>query len=112
MNKIIVFKHLDCLLKDNGINHPEKKERLEISLKSIKEISSLKIDIKEAKLADLHDINLVHPKKYINNIKSFFIFFCFYTTHPGVSTYYLNKFFFLYIITNCFIYANTVSILC
>ena len=70
MNEIVVFTHPECLLKDNGINHPERKERLEISLKSIKEISSLNIDIKEANLADLYDICLVHPKKYINNIFS------------------------------------------
>ena len=47
MEEIIVFTHPDCLIKDNGLNHPEKKERLEIVLKSIKEISSIDIEIKE-----------------------------------------------------------------
>ena len=50
MNEIIVFTHHECLLKDNGINHPEIKERLEISLKSIKEISSLKLISKKQNL--------------------------------------------------------------
>ena len=35
MKKIIVYTHPDCLLKDNGPNHPEKKERLQVILKSI-----------------------------------------------------------------------------
>ena len=70
MTEIVVYTHSDCLLKDNGPNHPEKKERLEIVLKSIKEISSIDIDIKEAPLVDVEDIYLVHPEKHINNIFS------------------------------------------
>ena len=70
MKEIVVYTHSDCLLKDNGPNHPEKKERLEIVLKSIKEISSIDIDIKEAPLVDVEDIYLVHPEKHINNIFS------------------------------------------
>jgi acetoin utilization deacetylase AcuC-like enzyme len=70
VKEIVVYTHSDCLLKDNGPNHPEKKERLEIVLKSIKEISSIDIDIKEAPLVDIEDVCLVHPKKYINNIFS------------------------------------------
>lgn len=69
MKEILVYSHSDCLLKNNGLNHPERKERLEIILKSIKEIS-LDIDIKEAPLANIKDIFLVHPKKYIENIFS------------------------------------------
>jgi len=41
VTEIVVYTHSDCLLKDNGPNHPEKKERLEIVLKSIKEINSM-----------------------------------------------------------------------
>ena len=70
MTEIVVYTHSDCLLKDNGPNHPEKKERLEIVLQSIKEISSIDIDIKEAPLVDVEDIYLVHPEKHINNIFS------------------------------------------
>ena len=39
MKKIIVYTHSDCLLKDNGINHPEKKERLQVVLKSLQDIN-------------------------------------------------------------------------
>ena len=42
MEEIIIYTHSDCLLKDNGPNHPEKRERLEIVLKSIKEIFNIK----------------------------------------------------------------------
>ena len=70
MKKIIVYTHSDCLLKDNGPNHPEKKERLQIILKSIQDISNIDIEIKNAPLADFDKICLVHPAKYINNIFS------------------------------------------
>ena len=70
MKKIIVYTHPDCLLKDNGPNHPEKKERLQVILKSIQNISSIDIEIKNAPLASIDNIYLVHPKKYINNIFS------------------------------------------
>ena len=70
MNKIIVYTHSDCLLKDNGSNHPEKKERLQIILKSIQDISSINIEINSAPLASVDNISLVHPAKHINNIFS------------------------------------------
>jgi len=70
MNEIIVYTHPDCLLKNNGNHHPERKERLEVVLNSIKEISDINIDIKEANLVDINNVFLVHPKKYINNIIS------------------------------------------
>tara|TARA_B110001452_G_scaffold265873_1_gene271418 strand:- start:349 stop:1275 length:927 start_codon:yes stop_codon:yes gene_type:complete len=67
---MIIYSHNDCLLKDNGINHPEKKERLDYILKSIKEIDKFEIEFREAPLADLETIALVHPKYYIENIFS------------------------------------------
>jgi len=70
MNEIVVYTHSDCLLKENGPNHPEKKERLEIILKSLKEISIIDVDIKEAPFAKIKDVCLVHPKKYIKKIFS------------------------------------------
>jgi acetoin utilization deacetylase AcuC-like enzyme len=68
MNEINVYSHEDCLKKDNGIGHPERKERLETVLKSIKEIKDIKINLKEAPLANLDIIDYVHPKKYIEEI--------------------------------------------
>ena len=70
MNEINVYSHEDCLKKDNGIGHPERKERLETVLKSIKEIKDIKINLKEAPLANLDIIDYVHPKKYIEEIFS------------------------------------------
>ena len=70
MKKIIVYTHSDCLLKDNGSSHPEKKERLQVILKSIQDISSIDIEIKDAPLAVVDDICLVHPATHIKNIFS------------------------------------------
>ena len=70
MKNLIFYSHVDCLLKENGINHPEKKERLEIIHKSIHKINDIKIEKKEAPLAKLKIINLVHSKNHINNILS------------------------------------------
>ena len=70
MEEIIVYFHTDCLLKNNGTNHPERKERLEVVLKTIKKIENIKITIKNAPLVGLDTVTLVHPKNYINNIFS------------------------------------------
>ena len=70
MNEIIVFTHFDCLLKDNGSNHPERKERLQTVLKSIEEATNIDIDIKDAPLINLDNVYLVHPEEYIKNIFS------------------------------------------
>ena len=67
---MLVFTHTDCLLKDNGHDHPERKERLESVLDSIKQIKDIKIYIKEAPIANINTISLVHPKKYIEKMNS------------------------------------------
>ena len=61
---MLVYFHNDCLLKDNGFNHPERKERLDSILESIKQIKDIKISFKEAPLAYMDYISIVHPKKY------------------------------------------------
>tara|TARA_Y100000768_G_scaffold370598_1_gene336554 strand:+ start:5159 stop:6088 length:930 start_codon:yes stop_codon:yes gene_type:complete len=66
---MIVYTHNECLKKFNGHGHPERKERLESIINSIKS-SNLKVDLKEAPLADLETISLVHPKKHIEQIFS------------------------------------------
>lgn len=65
---MIIYSHNDCLLKFNGQGHPERRERLESILNSIKNSEELNAKIKDAPLADLEIISLVHPKKYIENI--------------------------------------------
>ena len=67
---MLAYSHNDCLSKDNGFNHPERKERLDSILESIKQIKDIKISFKEAPLADTDSISLVHPKKHIEKIFS------------------------------------------
>ena len=70
MGKIIIYTHSDCLAKDNGLNHPERRERLEIVLESINEMDGLDIEIKDAPLAANEIINLVHPQSHLDAIFS------------------------------------------
>ena len=67
---MLVYKHDDCLLKDNGFNHPERKERINSILESIKQIKEFNIVLKDAPLASIETISLVHPKDYIEKIFS------------------------------------------
>ena len=67
---MLVYTHPECLLKDNGFNHPERKERLETILETIKQIKDFKIKIIDAPLADIQTISLVHPEKHIKKIFS------------------------------------------
>ena len=67
---MLIYTHNDCLLKDNGFNHPERKERIESILASIKQMEDLKIELRNAPLADIETISLVHPKKYIDRLFS------------------------------------------
>ena len=80
---MIVYSHPDCLLKFNGQGHPERKERLESIISSIKS-SNLEVEFKQAPLADLETVSLVHPKQHIEQIKVFqnfskmlYVFRCF-----------------------------------
>jgi acetoin utilization deacetylase AcuC-like enzyme len=70
MNNLIFYSHTDCLLKDNGLNHPERKERLDTVIKSIDQIDDQIIIKKEAPLADLQIINHVHSIFDIENMFS------------------------------------------
>tara|TARA_B100000965_G_scaffold204625_1_gene170793 strand:+ start:1637 stop:2563 length:927 start_codon:yes stop_codon:yes gene_type:complete len=67
---MLIYKHNDCLLKDNGFNHPERKERINSILESIKQIKEFNIVLKDAPLASIETISLVHPKDYIEKIFS------------------------------------------
>ncbi|MDC0194641.1 histone deacetylase family protein [Alphaproteobacteria bacterium] len=70
MEEILVFTHNDCLLKDNGRNHPERKERLEVILQYLKKTNYKNILLKESNRASIKDIALVHPKQYIETLSS------------------------------------------
>ena len=43
MHNLIFYTHSDCLLKNNGPNHPECKERLTTIINAVDEIVDLKI---------------------------------------------------------------------
>ena len=64
---MIIYTHNDCLKKFNGHSHPERKERLESIISSIKS-SNLTVEFKDSPLVKLDILSLVHPKKHIENI--------------------------------------------
>ena len=70
MSDLIIFFHNECLLKFNGVNHPERKERLDIIFQSIQSLENINIEFKKTPLASFNDINLVHPEYYIKNMLS------------------------------------------
>lgn len=70
MSRLLIISHPDCLIKNNGKNHPERKERVSTIINSIKEIKDIDLDFKDAPLADMSNISLVHPKKHIDNMFS------------------------------------------
>ena len=65
---MLVISHSDCLLKENGPTHPERKERLITILDSIKSIKEFKINFIESPKASISNISLVHPVNYIEDI--------------------------------------------
>ena len=70
MGKVIVFTHPDCLLKDNGSNHPEKQERLAVVLKAIQSIGDVDTEVRLAPLATNAQVSLVHPESHLREIFS------------------------------------------
>lgn len=68
MEKVIVYTHSDCLLKDNGLNHPERKERLEVVIDAIQGVNNIDIEIKSAPLAVLDHIAPVHPEVHLFDV--------------------------------------------
>ena len=65
---MIIYTHNDCLKKFNGHGHPERKERLEIIISSIKSSFELNAIFKQAPIAEMNNISLVHPRKYIQEL--------------------------------------------
>ena len=67
---MIIYTHPDCLLKENGSNHPERKERIDSILESVKQIKDIEINFRKAPLVNMDIISLVHPKNHVENIFS------------------------------------------
>ena len=51
-------------------DHPERKERLESIINSIKSSPELNIDFKDAPIAEMSNISLVHPQNHIEKLFS------------------------------------------
>ena len=68
MNSINIYSHPDCLKKDNGLNHPERMERLETILAAIDDLEEIEINTREAPQASIEHIELVHPSNHIEKI--------------------------------------------
>jgi len=68
VEKIIVYTHSDCLLKNNGSNHPEGKERLEVVLEAIEGINDVDVEVKNAPLATPDHIASVHPEAHLGAV--------------------------------------------
>ena len=69
MENITVYSHNDCLIKDNGENHPERKERLESILNSIKDINSIKLEKVLIDLMNDKEKRNMYQKKAWDNFK-------------------------------------------
>ena len=65
-----IVTHKDCILHNEGLNHPESSERLRRIFSKLKEIKNEKIKWIEGPEADLKNISLVHTEKHIQNIVS------------------------------------------
>ena len=65
---MIVYTHNDCLKKFNGQNHPERKDRLISIIEAFKSSLEIKVNFKDAPLAKMSEITLVHPKDHIDKI--------------------------------------------
>lgn len=68
MEKVIIYSHSDCLLKDNGSNHPERKERLGVVLDAIQGINDIDVEVKSAPLATLDHVAPVHPEAHLSDL--------------------------------------------
>ena len=67
---MIVYSHEDCLKKFNGHGHPERKERLESIINSMKSSPELNINFKDAPIVEMSNISLVHPQNHIEELFS------------------------------------------
>ena len=102
---MIIYTHNDCLKKFNGHAHPEKKERLESIINSIKSSNT--------KIQNLSEVSLV--KKVIIHITCLipfllgFIIPLFYTINNSISIYHKTDFENLIQLTSNSIYVSFIA---
>ncbi|MGI8853719.1 MAG: histone deacetylase family protein [Methyloceanibacter sp.] len=66
----LLLTHPDCLLHDTGYGHPENADRLRAINDALASPSFNELKREEAPLADLADIERVHPKAYIEMVRA------------------------------------------
>jgi len=62
------FTHSDMLDHRPGEGHPERPERLKAVIDSLSDASDLDLEAHEAPLADPRDLELVHPKAFVERL--------------------------------------------
>ncbi len=65
---IALYTHPDMLDHRPGAGHPEKPERLSAVLDALSDATDLHLEPMEAPLADLAELQLVHPEAYVKAI--------------------------------------------
>ncbi|MFH1782637.1 MAG: histone deacetylase [Candidatus Omnitrophota bacterium] len=69
MSTALIY-HPIYLRHDTGDTHPERASRLQAILRKLKQTSFIdKLELVEPKIADLKDVELVHPKDHILSIR-------------------------------------------
>jgi len=66
----LLLTHPDCLLHDTGYGHPENADRLRAINDALASPSFNELKREEAPLADLADIERVHPKAYVEMVRA------------------------------------------
>lgn len=66
----LLYTHESCIAHDMGQGHPEQPDRLRFILKGLAEEEFSSLDRRDAPLATLVQVGLVHPKEHIEKIMS------------------------------------------
>ena len=66
----LLLTHPDCLLHDTGYGHPENADRLRAINDALASPSFNELKREEAPLANLADIERVHPKAYVEMVRA------------------------------------------
>jgi acetoin utilization deacetylase AcuC-like enzyme len=66
----LLLTHPDCLLHDTGFGHPERPDRLRAVEDALSAPQFNTLEREQAPLADLHEIKRLHPRTYVEAIRS------------------------------------------
>lgn len=65
---VALYTHADMLDHRPGVRHPERPERLTAVIGALDEASDLSLDFFDAPLAETSDLELVHPRAYVERV--------------------------------------------